>query len=327
MLPIRIISTGKYLPRRIVTAEELDARMGVDPGWSARITGVTYRHYVDGETSSQMGAIAAKEALQKAGLTFRDIDALVSTSATLEQALPCNAALIQEALGEQESAGTCFDVNATCISFLMGMDVLSYMMAAGRYRRVLFVASEIASVGLNPKHPEACALFGDGAVAVIAERSEGDASGILSARFETYSSGAHACEIPGGGTGIPDTTRLRSRPVLLPDERPKGIRARLAGDQQVVERLTAKTQHTLRDMKLVIPHQASMPALLLMRRKLKLRPDQWYIFVEGHGNTIAASLPMGLHNAIEAGKIQRGDVFTMIGTAGGFTIGGMVFKY
>lgn len=174
---VKILGTGKHLPEKIVTDEELDERLGVPSGWVSKVTGVGMRHYVSGgETSSMMGARAAEAALKAAGLGFSDIDCLVCTSGTKEQPLPSTAVLIQRAMGQEDSGVPAFDLDSTCLSFVTGLDVMSYMVAAGRYRHVLLVSSEIASVGLNWAEKESAALFGDGAAAaVIGPAEEGSA--------------------------------------------------------------------------------------------------------------------------------------------------------
>ena len=331
MIPIRIVSTGSYLPKKVVTAEELDVLMEAEPGWTLRKTGVAKRHYADGETASEMGAAAARVALAKASLSIKDIDVIVGTSASMEQLLPSNGALLAEALGPEASGIPCLDINATCLSFAAGLDTVSYLVAAGRYRRALLVSSEIASIGLNRKHKESCALFGDGAAAVIIEKSDEEgpgAPGILASRFETYAEGVHLCEIPGGGSKFNCHHKdFKPEDATFHMEGPKVFEMASRVMPGFFDRLYSGLNFTLGDAKLVIPHQASLPALKLIRRKLKLGRDQFSIFVEERGNMIAASLPTGLHLAIEEGKIKRGDIFALIGTAAGFTIGGLVMRY
>lgn len=151
---IKIVGTGKCLPEQVITAEDLDKKLGVPSGWVLKKTDVRVRLVVKDETASFMGARAAEAALEDAGLTFSDIDCIVSTSGTVEQSIPCTASLIQKALGQEYSGVPAFDINSTCLSFLTGLDVMSYMVAAGRYRRVLLVATEVASVGLDWSHKE-----------------------------------------------------------------------------------------------------------------------------------------------------------------------------
>lgn len=332
MRRVKIVSTAKYLPKQQVTAAEIDKRIGEKEGWVEKKSGVLVRHFADNEseTSPKMGAIALQEALNKAGLKLSDLDAIISTSGTQAQEIPCTASLIQEQMGGQNSGIPCFDINSTCLSFVTGLDTISYMVDSGRFKRVALVASEIASVGLNYNEKESAALMGDGAAAVIIERTpEGEASGILGARMETYSSGAHHAEIRGGGT---IKHPIRGKSVKEDDfyfnmNGPAVFKQASKLMIPFCERLFGEMEAKLSDVNLVIPHQASKMALGLVQKRLELSDERFLKFVENHGNTIAASIPMGIHNAIEANRIKRGDKVLLLGTSAGFSIMGLVLQY
>ncbi|MFM9278742.1 beta-ketoacyl-ACP synthase III [Paenibacillus jiagnxiensis] len=328
---VKILGTGKYLPGRIVTDEELDDRLGVPAGWVHKATGIGVRHFAaEGETASQMGARAAEAALTDAGLSFTDIDCLVCTSGTKEQPLPSTAVFIQKAMGQGQSGVPAFDIDATCLSFLVGLDVMSYMVDAGRYRNVLLVATEIASAGLNWKDKESAALFGDGAAAVVIGPSGTDeGSQIVHTSLHTYGKGAHYSEIPGGGTKYPPGQRN------IPVEDPflfhmdgQGIfrmASRLLPD--FIAGLLKQSGTVMKDFGVVIPHQGSAMAMRLLRKKLGISESQFMNITPNHGNTIAASIPMGLHEAIRQQRIRRGERMLLIGTAAGLSLGGMVIDY
>ncbi|CAI6017020.1 3-oxoacyl-[acyl-carrier-protein] synthase 3 [Paenibacillus sp. JJ-100] len=328
---VRIVGSGKYLPQMKVTDEELDERLKVPAGWVSKATGVGYRYYSSQEeTSSYMGARAAEAALADAKLSFEDIDCLVCTSGTKEQPLPSTAVFIQQAMGQENSGVPAFDIDATCLSFLNGLDVISYMVDAGRYQRVLLVATEIASAGLNWKEPESAALFGDGAAAVIIERaSEESGSQIVHASLRTYSRGARFSEIAGGGT--------RQHAVQYNAEQPDPFLFHMDGQAifrmasrllpGFVDEMLQATGNQMQDFKLVIPHQGSAMAMRLIRKKLGIPEERFMDITYGHGNTIAASIPMGLHEAIRQQRIQRGDRVLIIGTAAGLSLGGLIFDY
>ncbi|WP_342549308.1 beta-ketoacyl-ACP synthase III [Paenibacillus sp. FSL P2-0089] len=328
---VKIKGTGKYLPERVVSDAELDQILGTTPGWVNKITGVGTRHYVNtDETASFMGARAAEAALADAGLSFSEVDCLVCTSGTKEQPLPSTAVFIQQAMGQADSGVPAFDIDATCLSFLVGLDVMSYMVEAGRYKNVLLVATEIASVGLNWQDKESSALFGDGAAAVVIGPADtGDSSRILHASLKTYSSGARYSEIAGGGT------RLHPQNYTAEDALPYLFHM----DGQAIFRKASKllpdfiadmlnaTGNKMDDFRLVIPHQGSAMAMRLLRKKLGIAEDRFLDNTAGHGNTIAASIPMGLHEAIRQGRISRGDRIMLIGTAAGLSLGGMIIEY
>lgn len=327
--PIRILGTGKYLPQRVLSAADIDEKLGVSPGWVAAKTGVLTRHFADGEPSSRMGAKAALAALEAANLTLDDIDCLVCASGTAEQGIPCTAALIQQALGLQDSGLPSFDIDSTCLSFLVALDTMSYLVAAGRYRRILIVSTDVASVGLDWEDKESAAIFGDAAAAVVIGCSEpGETSRILGARLETYSSGAHLSEIVGGGSKhhpLTYTEETRHRFYFKMDG--KGVfklSAQLLPD--FVAKVMAESKTTLDAMKWVIPHQASLPAMKLMEKRLGVT-GRFYMHAQRHGNTIAASIPLGLHEAISRGEVQRGDHLLLLGTSAGLSLGGLVLEY
>ena len=327
---VSILGSGQYVPPKVVSAEMVDARLGVRSDWTKNQVGVLSRYYVTDETASYLGAQAALQALKRAGLSPHDVDCIVATSGTMQQPIPCNAALIQQALGLGDSGIPAFDINSTCLSFVVGLDLMSRMVDVGAYRTVLVVASEIASKGLNWKHKESAALFGDGAAAVVIQRSSAtDSSRILTSRMETYSKGAEFSQIQGGGTMLTALEKTQDNEAAYRFEmNGKGL-FKLSSQilPGFVERLLEPVALSLSAISLVIPHQASYPALCLMRKRLNIPASKFFINVQQYGNTIAASIPMALHQAIESGKIQRGDRVMLLGTSAGFSVGGLVLEY
>ncbi|RXZ83113.1 beta-ketoacyl-ACP synthase III [Paenibacillaceae bacterium] len=332
-MPLRhasILGTGKYLPKRRVTSSEMDRLLHVKDGWVLKKSDVGVRYFVEDETASQMGAYAAEAALADAGLTFADIDCLVCASGTMEQPIPCTAVLIQKAMGQQHSGVPAFDINSTCLSFVAGMDMMSYLIEAGRYRRILLVSTEIASIGLNWEHKESAALFGDGAAAVVLGQSEpGTGSAIISASMKTFSEGAHMSEIRGGGSGMHarEHSDATADNFLFDMDGTEIFRLASRKLPNFVDGLLRQANMSMKDMKLVIPHQGSAMAMRILQRKLGIAKHQMMYITPNHGNTIAASIPMGLHEAIRQKKIERGDRVMLLGTSAGVSLGGVIFKY
>lgn|GEM_PF-35160 len=329
---IRILGTGKYLPRRQVTGAELDRKLGLAEGSTTRISGVEVRHFAsEDELNSVMGAHACMAALENAQLKYEDIDAIVYVSGSVEQIIPCTAALVQKRLGKENSGTPCFDINATCLSFVTGLDVMSYLVDAGRYRKILLVSAEIASFGLNWKHLEAASLFGDGAAAVIIGKSpEGETSHILSSAMETYSSGSDTCRIEGGGSRLHAKHHLPGQEderFLFAMDGRKAFKMAAEKIPAFLDRLFLGTSVTLKDVKLVVPHQASLSGMELLRRRIEVEKERWMTILPNHGNCIAASIPMALHTAIEQKRITRGDLILLVGTSAGFSMGGVLLEY
>jgi len=328
MRRIKIVSTGKYLPKKQVSDREMELSLGLTEGWIKKKSGVLTRYFVDGETASQMGAFAAKDALVAAGLSVGDIDCIICTSGIPEQAIPCTAALVQKELGAGDSGIPAFDINSTCLSFVTGLDTISYLIEAGRYNRVLLVASEIMT-GLNWEDKETCTLFGDGAAAAIISKSdEGESSRILSSRMETYSKGARLTECSGAGNKLHPKYYAEDPAAFLFKMDGKGI-YRMASEilPGFVDRLLQPSGLTIADLDMTIPHQASMLSMKLIRKQLGIPEEKWMTIIHDRGNVIAASIPMALHEAIKQGKIQRGDRVLLLGTSAGFSVGGIVLEY
>lgn len=326
---IKILGMGKYLPNKIVTANDIDKKLNLPDGWTFKKSGVEVRHFVENETASEMGSYAIKEALKDANLTLHDIDLILCTSGTMEQAIPCTASLIQEKLGMLESGIPAFDINSTCLSFIVGLDTISYLIEAGRYKNVVIVTTEISSVGLNWDHKESCTLFGDGAVAVIITKNNEKNSKIISSRMETYSAGAHMSEIRGGGTKIHSREfSEKTKNDFLFEMDGQAIykmSSKLIGG--FLDRLFENTGLTINDMDIVIPHQASAMAMRLIRKKLNIEEHKFISIIHNHGNIIAASIPMALYESVKQGKLNRGDRCLLLGTSAGLSIGGLIIEY
>ena len=325
---VKLLATGKYLPKNQVTAEQLEQKLGIEADWIQKKSGVMIRHFVEDETASQMGAMAAKKALEAAELSLSDIDCIVCTSSVPEQSIPCTAALVQKQLGGDSSGIPTFDINSTCLSFVVGLDTLSYLVDAGRYSRVLLVASEI-TLGIDWKDRETSTLFGDGAAAAIIGKTDiQEGSKIICSRLETYSQGADLSQCLGAGNRYHPREYSDNIDQFLFKMQGRAI-YRLAAKilPGFMERLLQPAGLNLADIDLVIPHQASLMAMGLIRKGLNIPEEKWMVIATNHGNTIAASIPMTLHEAIQQGKIHRGDRILLLGTSAGFSLGGMVLEY
>lgn len=326
---VRILGMGRYLPKRKISAGELERRLDLPPGSIERGSGVRTRYFVEDETAAYMGAKAARAALTDAGLELSDVDCVVGASGTPDQAIPCNAALIQEELGLLMSGIPCFDLNATCLSFLLALDTVSYLIEAGRYAHVLIVTSDITSVGLNPDNHETMTLFGDGAVAIVLGRSrEHEESALMAWRMETYSQGAHLTEVPGGGTrfhpvNFSDATREQ---FYFRMDGKKGYKLAMKVLPTLLDRVLAAGV-TYEDLRAVIFHQASLPVLKLFQRNLNIPEEKFVINIQDYGNTVAATIPLALQDCVQGGRIRRGDRVALVGMSAGLSIAALVLEY
>ncbi|MFN7977571.1 MAG: 3-oxoacyl-[acyl-carrier-protein] synthase III C-terminal domain-containing protein [Vicinamibacterales bacterium] len=326
---MRVVGTGAVLPAEALTSETLDARLGLASGTVFARTGVRCR-YVERRAAAVPGAEAARAALAAAGLSLDDVDALVAASGTPDQAMPSNASLLHLELGLSSRGIPAFDIGASCLSFLTALDVVDSLIAAGRYRHVLVVSSDIASCGLDWSKLEASGIFGDGAAAaVLGPSAPGDGSAVLGRAFLTLSEGAHTCEIPGGGSRY-HPSRIDQPFAPLANFRMDGPTLfRLAGERfpRFVAGLLQQAGVTLRDIDVVIPHQASEHALDFLRRRLRLPREKIVDIFAERGNQVGASLPTALHEAVATGRLRRGQTALLLGTGAGVQMGGVVLRY
>ena len=329
MLPIKIAGLGYYLPERRVTNAELEARYDVSANWIERATGVQERRYATHETSAGMGAAAARCALAAAGLNVGDLDAIIGASTGPQQAIPCTAALVQRELHAPDGKSVCFDVNGTCLSFMFGLHTAAHLVAAGMYRNVLVYSSEITSRSLNPRQPESMVLFGDAAAAAVVTRSTPDeASALWHAQFATHSSGADLTQIRGGGT-----QQHPNNPTTTPEMNTFQMngKAIFKHAARVIGPFLDGFFDTLGwqrgDLDVVVPHQASRHAVELLTGRLGFREQQVVQNLALRGNCIAASLPLALAEAAEAGRIHRGDKVLLVGSGAGLTLGALALTF
>jgi 3-oxoacyl-[acyl-carrier-protein] synthase-3 len=317
---VRLISSGTYLPKERVETVELAKKYGYDPQKIISKIGVYTRYFSKEESIAEMAAHAVKRALKKASLDLDSLDLLISASGTYDKPIPHNSVLIHHEL-KLPSHTMVFDIDCTCLSFFKALDVASTLVEAGQYKRVAIVSSERPSVGLNWDTPESSFLLGDGAVCFILEASQN--SFMLHSEYETYSQGIHLAEIPAGGSVLP--------PKAVESVDDKRFLFKMDGHQihklgskhieSMYARFMDRSQLTIDKIQMVIPHQASFLVLKIVRRKLKIPEEKYFINIQNRGNLVGASIPFALHEAILEKRIKRGDNIVLMGAGAGITLG------
>jgi 3-oxoacyl-[acyl-carrier-protein] synthase III len=325
-LPFSISGTGSYLPVERLLSSTIDERYKRPNGKTQKRTGILQRPRVGSESSSFM-AIAASKAALEAAQWPPDIDLIISACAVPEQPIPAMAPLIQAGLGLQNSGVFAFDVNASCLSFVTASEIAARYLETSGAKHVLIASSEIASRALPwDSDVDTAAMFGDGAAAAIISRNT--TGKLVSSHMETWSSGYRDCELPSGGTRFDFHTQhqgFADGALFKMDGRAAyKLAAKVIGP--FMERLLSKAGWTLSDIDLVIPHQASRSALDHLVTKLKIPKAKIVDVIVDHGNQIAASIPMALHQARTAGLLRAGKKILLVGTSAGFSVGGLCLE-
>lgn len=330
MTPLAITGYGACRPVELRPSSAIDALLEKPDGWTETQFGIAARGVASPEESSSvMGAAAARQALEMAGWGAGEFDVLIGACGVMEQPIPGTSVLIQNELGLGGSGVWAFDVNQTCLSFLTALDVVAMGFASGRFRRALVVCSDIPSMGLDWGTPTTAAIFGDGAAAVCLEaRSDPAGPGLLSRRFETYGHGKDLAFVRSGGTRVraaDDIEAWLEGSVFRMD--PFGIfKAAARFMPRLIDDALTEAGLTRDTVDLIVPHQASRAALEHLKRLMGGDPNRVMDIFSDHGNQIAASLPSVLVAAHRSGRLAPGTSVLLVGTAAGISGAAVVLR-
>ncbi|GGX59558.1 3-oxoacyl-[acyl-carrier-protein] synthase 3 [Litorimonas cladophorae] len=310
---------GSYLPKQVLSNEDLSKRVDTSDAWIQERTGIRKRHIAsEGEYTSDLGYEAAKRALDDAGMRAADIDLIIVATSTPDLTFPSTATIIQEKL--EMHHGAAFDIQAVCSGFIYGMHVANSLLQSGGAKRVLLIGAETFSRILDWTDRGTCVLFGDGAGAVIMEAVEDTEQGVL--RTFVRSDGRHRdmLYVDGGPSRTQTVGHLR----MLGNQVFKHAVTDIA---QVIRDCAEQADVEMSDIDWFVPHQANQRILTAVAKRLKLRPEQVVSTVGDHANTSAASVPLAMDCAVKDGRIKRGNLVMLEAFGGGFTWGAALLRY
>lgn len=320
MIRSHILSTGSYLPEKVMTNKDLENIVDTSDEWIEQRSGIKQRHIAaDDETTSHMAVQASLQALEAGGLSPSDIDGIIVATTTPDQTFPSVAAKVQAAIGAP--VGVAFDVQAVCTGFVYALSVADNFIKAGQLKRVLVIGAEKMSSVLNWEDRTTCVLFGDGAGAVILESKESaETEGILSTHLFANGNYQDILYTNGGvsSNGQVGTIVMEGREVFK-------HAVTLMADA-VTTALDANNI-SAQDIDWLVPHQANIRIIESTAKKLKMSMEKVVVTVSEHGNTSAASIPLAFDSAVRSGQIKKGDVVLFEALGGGLTWGSALVKY
>ncbi|MDZ4076054.1 MAG: beta-ketoacyl-ACP synthase III [Hylemonella sp.] len=319
----RITGTGSFLPPKRLSNADLVAQLAADgiessDEWIVERTGIRARHFAEaGVTSSDLGAEAARRALDAAGVAAKDIDLIIVATSTPDMVFPSAACILQNKIGANGCPA--FDVQAVCSGFVYALTVADAMIKSGAASRALVVGAEVFSRIIDFKDRTTCVLFGDGAGAVVLEASE--EPGLLAS--DLHADGKHVDILctPGhvcGGIVLGD-------PLLKMDGQAV-FKLAVGVLEDTARAVLAKAGKQESDIDWLIPHQANIRIMTGTAKKLKLPMDKVIVTVDQHGNTSAASIPLALDVGVRSGRVKPGNLVMLEGVGGGFTWGAVLLK-
>jgi len=322
-----IKSLATYVPPRLLTNAALEKLVDTSDEWIVQRTGIRERHIVDpGVATSDLAKEAAIAAIAKAGLTPDDIDLIIVGTVTPDMLFPSTACLVQDKIGAHHAWG--FDLSAACSAFTYSLTVGSQMVAAGGARHVLVIGADVMSSIIDYTDRATCVLFGDGAGAVVVGRASEDGYGILDFEHEVDGSGGPALCMPAGGSRQPashETIDQRLHFVKQEGQTVFKFAVKKTGD--VCERLLKRNNLTANDIDLFVSHQANRRIITSAAERLGLPEEKVVINIERFGNTTAATIPLALNDAVNAGRLKRGDRVLLTSVGAGFTVGAVLMRW
>lgn len=327
---VRMAGTGCYLPERIMTNAELEKIVDTSEEWIRTRTGIGERRIArPDETTSDMGAEAARRALRAAGVTATEIDLIITATVSPDMLMPNTSCFIQHHIGA--TGASCFDIEAACAGFLYSLEVARFMLLGGRMRNALVVGAEKLSSFTDWQDRNTCVLFGDGAGAVVlqAEQSQSPSPrGILSSVTGADGELAHLLTLPGGGSRFPASQNsLNERLHFLKMTGREVFKHAVRCMSEAAIAALEKSGLGVDDIACIVPHQANLRIIQAIGERLKIPMDRFYLNLERYGNMSAASIPVALDEAVRCGRVKPGDAVLMVAFGGGFTWGATVMRW
>ena len=324
---VKISALGTYVPPRLLTNADLEKMVDTTNEWILQRTGIRERHLVDpGVASSDLGAMAARNALAERKIDATDIEAIVVATVTPDMMFPSTACLVQHKLGAKGAWG--FDLSAACSSFVYALQTGSQFVATGAHKKVLVIGADVMSSIIDYTDRATCVLFGDGAGAVVVEAADDDSLGLIDFIHEVDGSGGCALYMPGGGSLHPSTHETVDKKMHYVHQDGQAVfKYAVRKMSEVCENLLTRNGLKGSDIDVFIPHQANLRIINATGERLGLRPESIIINIDRYGNTTAATIPLAMDTARQDGKLKKGSLVLLASVGAGFTTGATLLRW
>jgi 3-oxoacyl-[acyl-carrier-protein] synthase-3 len=326
-LPGVIISAlGCYTPPGVLTNRDLEKMVDTSDEWILSRVGISERHIAPPEmATSDMAVEAARVLLDQKGIAATDIEAVIVCTVTPDMFFPSTSCLVQNRLGAKGAWG--FDLVAACSGFIYGLTVGAHLVKSGSHKRVLVIGADTMSRIIDYTDRNTCVLFGDGAGAMLLEASE-NGEGFLGYLNEIDGSGGEYLKMPAGGSRMPATAEtVAQRLHFVKQDGPQVFKYAVRKMHESCREVLTRHGLSVKDVKLLIPHQANRRIIEAAAERLGLHCDQVLINIDRYGNTTAATIPLATRDAIAEGKLKKGDVVMFAAVGAGFTVGVNLWRW
>jgi len=326
---VKISALGCYVPPGVLTNKDLERMVETSSEWIMERTGICERHIAAPDmATSDMGTEAARQALAARGITGADLDAILVCTVTPDMLFPSTACLVQDRLGARRAWG--FDLIAACSSFLYGLTTGAALVAAGSHKKVLVIGSDTMSRIIDYTDRATCILFGDGAGAMLLEPTDesDNGAGFIDFVGEIDGSGGEFLNMPAGGSRMPASAETVEKRLHYVHQQGQqvfkyAVKKMYEVCAEVLERNGLKPS----DVKVMIPHQANRRIITGAAERLGLTPEQVLINIDRYGNTTSATLPLATRDAIDQGRLKKGDLVVFAAVGAGYTAGASLWRW
>jgi 3-oxoacyl-[acyl-carrier-protein] synthase-3 len=323
---VGIAAVGMYVPPKVVTNDDFAGVLDTSDEWITQMTGIKERHYVEPDVvTSDLAAAAAKQAMERAGVSPEDVGMVVVATATPDMMFPSTACLTQAKIGASNAFA--YDLGAGCSGFIYGLVVASQFVSQGTVKNALVIGAETLTKFADMTDRNTCVLFGDGAGAVVLKSCE-PSRGLLAHYLGSDGSLASLLEFPAGGARMPathETIDARMHYIKMEGRKVYVHAVKAMGDSIV--RVIEEAGYTGDDLTLLFPHQANIRIIQSVAERAGMPMEKVFINIQKYGNTSAASIPIAMAEAVDTGRLEDGMLVGMVAFGAGFTWGAALLRW
>jgi 3-oxoacyl-[acyl-carrier-protein] synthase-3 len=327
LLKAKITALGCYSPPGVLTNFDLEKMVETNNQWILERTGISERHIAEPEVAtSDMAVEAARVVLQQRGIEATDLDAIIVCTVTPDMLFPSTACLVQNRLGAKGAWG--FDLLAACSGFVYGLTTAAHLVAGGAHKKVLVIGSDTMSRIIDYTDRATCILFGDSAGAMLVEPTEDGDEGFIGFLNEIDGSGGDYLKQPAGGSRMPSTVEtVQQRLHYVKQDGQQVFKYAVRKMFECSRDLLAKHGLTANDIAVMVPHQANRRIITAAAERLGIACDKVMINIDRYGNTTAATIPLATRDAVESGKLKKGDLVLFAAVGAGYTVGVNLWRW
>ncbi len=322
----KISALGCHVPPGVLTNQDLEKMVETNNEWILERTGISERHIAAPEiATSDMAVEAARAALAQRGIDAAELDAVIVCTVTPDMFFPATACLVQNRIGARGAWG--FDLVAACSGFIFGLTTAAHLVMAGTHKKVLVIGADTMSRIIDYTDRATCILFGDAAGAMLVETA-GEGEGFLGFKNEIDGSGGDYLKMPAGGSRMPSTQEtVEHRLHYVKQDGGQVFKYAVRKMEEICVALLEEQKLTAKDVKVMIPHQANRRIIMSVAERLGMSRDQVIINIDRYGNTTAATIPLATRDAVESGKLKKGDIVLFAAVGAGFTAGANLWRW